>query len=267
MSDLMHNFHFIRPAYLYLLPILALVFASLYWQQHNSEAWRKHIQKNFAAILGSHQTNKQNAYLFYVLASLMLINLALAGPSWNKVEQPNLNDQSATAILWDMSPSMTAEDIKPSRLLRSRYKIKDLLTQKKSGLTALIAYSALEKDGLNIPIVPVGLNYFRSHRWRGRAVVEYGAPIYIDPSTLNDYKAGGAEKRKVCNGLLDRIQDSMRSVIVSTPDYDSLQLIHTARRLYQRRGLRTKEKQDMARRFAEGYKMLTLTTEGDPPEA
>lgn len=37
---------------------------------------------------------------------------------------------------------------------------------------ALIAYSALEKDGINVPIVPVGLNYFQAHRWRGRAVVE-----------------------------------------------------------------------------------------------
>mmetsp|Transcript_112056 Transcript_112056/g.323741 ORF Transcript_112056/g.323741 Transcript_112056/m.323741 type:complete len:679 (-) Transcript_112056:2143-4179(-) len=132
---------------------------------------------------------------------------------------------------------------------------------------ALIAYSALEKDGLNVPIVPVGLNYFRSHRWRGRAVVEYGEPIYIDPSTLNSYKAGGAEKREVCSNLIDRIADSMRSVIVSAPDYDSLQLIHTARRLYQRRGLETAEKQELARRFAEGYKQLMLMVKGDPPEA
>jgi glycerol-3-phosphate O-acyltransferase/dihydroxyacetone phosphate acyltransferase len=64
---------------------------------------------------------------------------------------------------------------------------------------ALIAYSALEQDGLNIPIVPVGLNYFRAHRWRGRAVVEYGRPIYIDPSTLDDFKAGGKE---VCSNVL-----------------------------------------------------------------
>jgi glycerol-3-phosphate O-acyltransferase/dihydroxyacetone phosphate acyltransferase len=56
---------------------------------------------------------------------------------------------------------------------------------------ALVAYSALEKEGLNIPIVPVGLNYFRAHRWRGRVVVEYGQPILIDPSTLPAYKAGG----------------------------------------------------------------------------
>lgn len=132
---------------------------------------------------------------------------------------------------------------------------------------ALIAYSALEKDGLNVPIVPVGLNYFRTHRWRGRAVVEYGDPIYLDPNTLNSYRAGGEEKRAVCNALLDRIQDSMKSVIVSTPDYESLQVIHTARRLYQRRGLQGKEKQDMARRFAVGYSMLSFMTQGEPPDA
>ena len=73
----------------------------------------------------------------------------------------------------------------------------------KAGI-ALIAYSALEKDGLAIPIVPVGLNYFRGHRFRGRVIVEYGRPTYLDPSTLDDYKKGGPERRKVCNEFLER---------------------------------------------------------------
>jgi glycerol-3-phosphate O-acyltransferase/dihydroxyacetone phosphate acyltransferase len=64
---------------------------------------------------------------------------------------------------------------------------------------ALIAYSALEKDGLSIPIVPVGLNYFKAYRWRGRAVVEYGRPIFVDPATLKDYKAGGSEVRMLAS--------------------------------------------------------------------
>lgn len=169
----------------------------------------------------------------------------------------------------------------------------------------MIAYSALEKDGINVPIVPVGLNYFQAHRWRGRAVVEvsvgltdiglavffvslskcphavglyhflttctvhkkFGRPIRINPSTLKDYTAGGAQRRKVCSELLDRVQDSMKSVIVSAPDYETLQVIHTARRLYQRKGqLETGEKQDLNRRFAEGYKRLLLMTDGKPPK-
>lgn len=63
-----------------------------------------------------------------------------------------------------------------------------------------------------------------------------------------------------------RVTDNMRGVIVSAPDYDSLQIIHTARRLY-RSGIPTSsEKQDLSRRFAEGYKKLLLMTDGNPPQ-
>jgi glycerol-3-phosphate O-acyltransferase / dihydroxyacetone phosphate acyltransferase len=132
---------------------------------------------------------------------------------------------------------------------------------------SLIAYSALEKDGLSIPVVPVGLSYFRAHRWRGRAVVEYGRPFYVDPSTLEDFKAGGSRRRNVCNAFLEEVETSMRSVIISAPDYDTLELIHTARRLYQRKKgpMVTVEKQNMIRRFVEGYKRLLLMTDGNPP--
>lgn len=97
--------------------------------------------------------------------------------------------------------------------------------------------------------------------------MQFGKPIRINPSTLSDYKAGGTKRRKVCSDLLDRVQDSMKTVIVSAPDYETLQLIHTARRLYSRRGqLQGKEKQDLNRRFAEGYKRLLLMTDGNPPK-
>jgi glycerol-3-phosphate O-acyltransferase/dihydroxyacetone phosphate acyltransferase len=132
---------------------------------------------------------------------------------------------------------------------------------------ALIAYSAFEKIGQSVPIVPVGLNYFRAHRWRGRAVIEYGQPISLNPKTMPDYEAGGLRRRNVCNQLLENIETSMKSVIVSTPDFETLELIHTARRLYQRKTgpMNISEKQDLSRRFAEGYKRLLLMTNGKPP--
>ena len=132
---------------------------------------------------------------------------------------------------------------------------------------ALIAYSALERDGISVPIIPVGLNYFRTHRWRGKCLVEYGDPVYLKPGSLKEFQKGGAAKRAVCNDLLDRIQESMRSVIVTMPDYESLQLVQTARRLYQRNSLVDgKEKQDLLRRFAVGYKVLASLTNDNPPQ-
>jgi len=135
----------------------------------------------------------------------------------------------------------------------------------KAGI-AHIAYSAMEKHGLNVPIVPVGLNYYNGHRFRGRVIVEFGKPTFIDPKTMTDYKKGGDDRWTVCNEFLGRVTDNMRGVIVSAPDYDSLQIIHTARRLY-RSGIPTSsEKQDLSRRFAEGYKKLLLMTDGNPPQ-
>lgn len=43
-------------------------------------------------------------------------------------------------------------------------------------------------------------------------------------------------------------------------------MIHTARRLYRNKYLSTSEKQDLSRRFAEGYKQLLLMTRGNPPQ-
>jgi glycerol-3-phosphate O-acyltransferase/dihydroxyacetone phosphate acyltransferase len=59
----------------------------------------------------------------------------------------------------------------------------------------------------------------------------------------------------------------MKSVIVESPDWDTLQMIYTARRLYQKNAkLDPKEKQELSRRFAEGYKQLLLSVEGQPPQ-
>ncbi|MBZ4201971.1 MAG: VWA domain-containing protein, partial [Methylovulum sp.] len=44
-------------------------------------------------------------------------------------------------IVLDLSHSMDAKDITPSRLLRARYKIADILKQRKDGQTALVVYA------------------------------------------------------------------------------------------------------------------------------
>lgn len=123
---------------------------------------------------------------------------------------------------------------------------------------ALVAYQALDTHGLRVPVVPVGLSYFRAHRWRGRAVVEYGKPVYVDPATLPQFRQQGPARHQVCDDFLLQIEDAMRSVLVQSPDYETLQLLHTARRLYQEHSSSTTtlEKQDLARRFTVGYQRM-----------
>jgi len=120
---------------------------------------------------------------------------------------------------------------------------------------AVIAFGLIEKHNIAVPIVPIGLNYYNGHRFRGRAVVEFGPPIRISPELYELYKK---DKREAYKELMLIIENSMRSCIVTAPDYSVLELVSMARRLYiPSHKIPTPElKQDMNRRFAEGYKML-----------
>ena len=72
----------------------------------------------------------------------VLAATALAGPSWNRVEQPVFRSEQAVVIALDLSRSMDAQDLTPSRLTRARLKILDILEARRSGQTALVVYSS-----------------------------------------------------------------------------------------------------------------------------
>ena len=63
-------------------------------------------------------------------ATLLTI-IALAGPTWERLPMPVFRNDSALVIALDLSRSMDAADIKPSRLVMARYKIADILKQRK----------------------------------------------------------------------------------------------------------------------------------------
>lgn len=135
----------------------------------------------------------------------------------------------------------------------------------KAGVAA-IALGVMDKYGVSVPIVPVGLNYFHGYRFRGRVVVEFGQPINITKDLFQLFRKGGIHKREAYQELLHQVEDGMRSVIVTAPDYNELKLIHTVRRLYQRsKNVPTITKQDIARRFSVAYRIMKDNNNGELP--
>jgi len=125
---------------------------------------------------------------------------------------------------------------------------------------AMIALDAFHKHHMTVPIVPVGLNYFKGHRFGGRVVVEFGPPIVVPEQMYLQYES---DRHAAIESLLGLIATGMRSVIVPTPDYHTLQQIYMARRLYVPDGLKLSAEQtmDLNRRFAIGLKrVLDLRT-------
>lgn len=139
----MSEFHFLRPySLLAFLPLMLLLW--LLWQQkYNSRSWRAVCDPrllNYLLVDTAGRQKKWPLVLTGLMASLLII--ALAGPVWQRLEQPVFREQSALVIVLDLSRSMDATDIKPSRLARARHKIRDILHKRKEGQTALLVYAA-----------------------------------------------------------------------------------------------------------------------------
>lgn len=140
--DALLNFHFLRPLWLLSLIPAGLLIYLLMQQQKSSGNWNTIIQEQLLSHLTDGIQQRQSRWPIYGLGVAWLITaLALAGPSWNKLPQPVHQKQDALVIVLDLSLSMLAEDIKPSRLTRARHKILDIIAERKEGLTALVAYS------------------------------------------------------------------------------------------------------------------------------
>ena len=137
------SFHFIRPGWLLaLLPLLLLLFWM--WRQRLfSRSWQAVIDAQLLPhlLIGDAGGQQRWPLLVFALCGVLTI-IALAGPSWQKLPQPVYKKQSALIIALDLSRSMDAADIKPSRLARARFKIADLLKLRREGQTGLIVYAA-----------------------------------------------------------------------------------------------------------------------------
>lgn len=141
-TQLVANFHFLRPFWLLALLPSFYMFVVLIRKQSRASDWQQLVAPHLlTALVDGSALKRSRVPLWFLLICWCVITIALAGPTWQKRAMPVHKETSALVIVWDMSPSMLAEDIKPSRLVRSRLKLIDLLNERRQGLTALIAYS------------------------------------------------------------------------------------------------------------------------------
>src|SRR5579871_76247 len=119
---------------------------------------------------------------------------------------------------------------------------------------AIMALGALAADpDCGLKIVPCGMNYFHAHKFRSRAVVEFGSPIEVPPELVDLYKKG--ERREAVSQLLNTVYQALVAVTVTSPDYDTLMLIQAARRLYNPTGKKLPLPMvvELNRRLVKGY--------------
>ncbi len=144
MLDLIHpDFHFVRPLWFLALIPLAWVIWRMGRRAVEEGGWAGVIDKAlvpYVLVSGEDRSDHWPRILIGLLGVFAII--ALAGPVWEKLPQPVYHSQSALVIALDLSRSMDATDLKPSRLARARYKVADLLKKRKEGQTSLLVFAA-----------------------------------------------------------------------------------------------------------------------------
>ena len=137
------EFHFLRAGWILLIPISILLIFFFKRRMLTIGNWEKLIDKRLLPYVMSRSQLSDNQYKWWVISLISVLSIiALAGPTWERIEQPSFRTDQSLVIALDLSRSMNAQDITPNRLTRAKLKILDILERRQGAQVALIVYSA-----------------------------------------------------------------------------------------------------------------------------
>ena len=135
-------FHFLRPWWL--LGIVPGVWIAFHYLRRlaGSSGWTDRIEPALLDVLlegGARGSNRYGAALLGT--ALVIASLGIAGPTFARLPQPVEQQTEALVVVLDLSLSMLVDDTPPSRIVRARHKIIDLLNLQNEGFVGLVAYA------------------------------------------------------------------------------------------------------------------------------
>lgn len=144
MIDLtfLQHFHFLRPYWFTAFVLIILILRLFYKREDSLALWRDVMSDEMLKHLTvkGNSTNWLSPQKLTFLLSVPLC-IVLMGPTWQQQSSPFSENNSALIIALDVSETMEQNDIQPSRLLRAKQKILQLLELRGDTKTALIAFS------------------------------------------------------------------------------------------------------------------------------
>jgi len=135
-------FHFLRPWWLLALIAAVAMTVLVARARRNRSSWDAIIDDELRDVLLERTLKANGPWLpLFTGLALAIASIALAGPTWQRLPQPVDQKTDALVIVLDLSLSMYASDVEPSRLVRARHAITDILRARSEGFTGLVAYA------------------------------------------------------------------------------------------------------------------------------
>lgn len=141
-------FHFAQGAWLWgllAIPVMFLLYVLLYRAESTSLLERfadRHLLPHLVKTPRVAARNIRTPLLLWSAAWVCGI-VAMAGPRWSYMDEPTFRAPLNLVIVLDLSQTMNATDVKPSRIVRAREEIEDLLDMSRGTSIGLVAYAAV----------------------------------------------------------------------------------------------------------------------------
>ncbi len=148
MLEELSQFHFAQSLWLFgilIVPIIWILYYKYYQNNANIKDLEKFIDKNLIPhLIRSSRAGQISIWRSLVLGSVLwvLLMAAMAGPRWNYTEFESYQEDTSLLILLDLSRSMDASDITPSRIIRARQEIEDILNLSNGIKIGVIGFAA-----------------------------------------------------------------------------------------------------------------------------
>jgi Ca-activated chloride channel family protein len=142
IAAMFSDFHFLSPEWLLALLPLGAILWGIGRRGMGADAWRKVVDPNLLPHLLVEGIHKAGRLPLTLLACGWLAAVvALANPTFERLPVPAYRGELVRLVVLDLSRSMEAADLKPSRLARARYKVADILKRSPDGQVGLIAFA------------------------------------------------------------------------------------------------------------------------------
>ena len=240
--NILNDFQFLRPVFLWLLPLLFVVPFILKRSASASSVWEKVCDRVLLSYLmvGNNKKTRQK-FNFWIYPALLCAVIALAGPSFRQTVQPAILKEMPLMIVLDLSSDMNRSEAGVSRLTRAKIEISDVLKKSQAAPSGLIVYtyepflvSPLAYDpniivnlmpAVNTDIMPVGGNKadraielaaskFVSNGYKEGNILILTAdiPLDFDKSLQEAYKAAEKGYKVSVYGLTSKVNEKLEQL-------------------------------------------------------
>jgi Ca-activated chloride channel family protein len=142
LSDWLKALHFLRPHWLWLMLAVPVIYLSFTIRDSARARWKRYIEPDLLDHLIVARRRRWRFRPIHMISLLILLGaIAIAGPTWKREQPPFTEDKAPLVIVLDLSETMNAIDLAPTRLERVKLKLRDLLQLRNGGRTAMFVYA------------------------------------------------------------------------------------------------------------------------------